>query len=157
MAAKRNNKALPVSELFKQHLPQDFSRKRAQIEQFQAFFATRDSDAVFQMVTVNNVTASELSLTLPSAALASYLRLHAEQLRQQIREMFGVELSIKISTRPDVQSAAHDGNRKKRLAADISSASCDQMTSSAEFVDDERLRNALKSLSKTLAKEPGQR
>ena len=157
MAAKRNNKALPVSELFKRHLPQGFSRKRAQIEQFQAFFATRDSDAVFQMVTVNNVTATELSLTLPGAALASYLRLHAEQLREEILEMFGVELSIKISTRPDAQSAAHDANRKKLLAADISSASCDQMTSSADFVDDERLKNALKSLSRTLAKQPGQR
>lgn len=152
MAAKRTNKPVPVSELFRNHLPQGFVQKRAQIEQFQSFFATRESDAVFQMVTVSNVSATELSLTMPGAALASYLRLHTEQLRAEIYEMFGVELNIKISSRPEAP-ALDSHPHKKPLAADISSASCAQMTAGAEFVQDERLKNALKSLSQTLAKD----
>jgi hypothetical protein len=41
---------------------------------------------------------------------------------------------------------------KKPLTADISRSSSDQMESSADYVDDEHLKKALKSLSKTLSK-----
>ncbi|MBT3724482.1 MAG: hypothetical protein HOG41_13965, partial [Gammaproteobacteria bacterium] len=86
MVRKRNKKPVPVSSLFKRLLPEGFAQKRAEIEQFQHFFEVQESDAVFQMVKVTNITDQYLNVTLPNAALSSYLRLPSEQIRQQILE-----------------------------------------------------------------------
>ncbi len=152
MIRKRNKKPVPVSSLFKGLLPEGFAQKRAEIEQFQHFFEVQESDAVFQMVKVTNITDQYLNVTLPNAALSSYLRLHGEQIRQQILENFGVDLILKISTRPEV-SQQNKQYAKHKLTADFSQSSCDQMTNAADYVDDEELKKALKSLSKTLSKK----
>jgi len=118
MKRSKNKKLVPVSQLFKRLLPEGFAQKRAEIEQFQHFFDLQESDAVFQMVKVTNVTSQYLNVTLPNAALSSYLRLHSEQIRQSIIENFGVDLILKISTRPEIaEQEKHSPTHK--LTADI--------------------------------------
>ncbi|MCP4075520.1 MAG: hypothetical protein GY744_04975 [Gammaproteobacteria bacterium] len=152
MKRSKTKKPVPVSQLFKRLLPEGFAQKRAEIEQFQHFFDLQESDAVFQMVKVTNVTAEYLNVTLPNAALSSYLRLHSDQIRQSILENFGVDLMLIISTRPEV-SAQEKHYPKHKLTADFSQSSGDQMTNAAEYIEDEELKQAMKSLSKTLLKK----
>jgi len=152
MKRSKNKKPVPLSQLFKRILPEGFAQKRAEIEQFQHFFDLQESDAVFQMVKVTNVTGQYLNVTLPNAALSSYLRLHSDQIRQLILENFGVDLILKISTRPEV-SEREKQYPKHKLSADFSQSSCDQMTTAAEYIEDEELKQAMKSLSKTLSKK----
>ena len=153
MARRRNSEPVRVSRLFSKLLPAGFSQKSAEIQQLQAFFASQESDPVFQMVTVVNVTDSYLTVALPNAALSSYLRLHSDGIRQQISEYFGLELALKISTRPESFSPNEAGKIKKEFSADISLSSCEQMKNAADYVQDDALKNALKSLSNTLSKD----
>jgi hypothetical protein len=146
---KRSNYPVPLASLFKNLLPPDYAEKRAQIQQLQYFFVAQESDAVFQMVKVANVTDHYIHVTVPNAALSSYLRLHTEHIRQLLIENFGLDLALKISTRPESMESTGQ-EHKESLQADISSASCQQMKNTADYVEDETLKNALKSLSKTL-------
>ncbi len=148
---KRNKKPVQVAKLFKSLLPEGYAQKRAEIQQFQHFFESQQSDAVFQMVQVTNVTDQQLSVSLPNAALSSYLRLHSEQIHQLIKENFAVDLILNISTRPDLLNQ-HEPEVKQDWLPEISKSSCDQITHAADFVEDEALKEALKSLSKTLSK-----
>lgn len=151
MGRNKNKKPVRLASIFKKLLPEGYAQKRAQIQQFQYFFEAHESDAVFQMVKVTNVTGEYLNVTLPNAALSSYLRLHSEQIRQEIVQNFGVDLILKISTRPESLSQ-NDPEIKKDWLPDISQSSCDQMINAADHVEDDELKNALKSLSKTLSK-----
>ena len=151
MTRKRNKKPVQVARLFKGLLPEDYAQKRALIQQYQQFFESQESDAVFQMVKVTNVTDDYLNVTLPNAALSSYLRLHGEQIRQSILESFGVELTLKISTRPESFTQTEQKHNEDWLP-EISRSSCDQIVNAAEYVEGDELKDALKSLSKTLAK-----
>lgn len=153
MARRRSSQPVPVSRLFGRLLPEGYAQKNALIQQLQAFFESQESDAVFQMVTVSNVTDSSLTLSLPNAALASYLRLHGEHIRQQVKEYFGLDLQLKISTRPESSVVQPQKKTSKKFHADISLNSCDQMSNAADYVDDDELKNALKSLSKTLSRD----
>ena len=151
MARKKNKKPVQVASLFKGLLPEGYLQKNAQIQQYQYFFESQESDAVFQMVKVTNVTDQYLNVTLPNATLSSYLRLHGEQIRQLVMENFGVDLILKISTRPEISNQLEDREIQDWLP-DISRSSCDQITNAADYVEDDDLKNALKSLSKTLSK-----
>ena len=143
---------MQVASLFKGLLPEGYLQKNAVVQQYQYFFESLESDAVFQMVKVTNVTDQYLNVTLPNATLSSYLRLHGEQIRQLISENFGVDLILKISTRPEV-SKRPEAIKNQDWLPDISKSSCDQITNAAEYVEDDELKKALKSLSRTLSKK----
>ncbi len=145
----RNKKTLqPVQALYKRLLPQDFFAKRAQIRQFQQFFDERKTDAIFQMVKVLNVTGEYLHVSLPNPPLANYFRLHGEEIRQQIREQFNRDLQIKISVQP--QGDEHAAAQSHKPLAHYNQAVTEQISKSAEALDDDELKAALKSLSQTL-------
>lgn len=152
MVKKRKNQPVQVASLFKGVLPEDYLHKRAIVQQYQHFFESQETDAVFQMVQVTNVTDQYLVVTLPNAALSSYLRLHSGQIRQLIIENFGVSLELKISTRPAVEKPHSKPAFNHGLIPEISHSSCEQIVNAADYVEDEELKNALKSLSRTLAK-----
>ena len=145
-------KPKPAAALFKRWLPKDFKEKSALINQLQQLFLAQSSDAVFQMVTVCNVTESYLSLSVPNPPLAAYLRLHSDQVRQLIEENFGLSLELKISARPD-STVREDGAGYTVAASEVSEVACEQIRKSADSLDDEDLRHALQSLSKTLSKK----
>ena len=148
MVVKTKKSPLPVRALFRRLLPENFLQKRALIQHYQQFFESQASDAVFQMVTVVNVTEQYLHVSLPNPTLASYFRLHGEQVKQLIRDQFGVELQIKISVRPEVESEA--GLSSLSTLPHFSASVCEQINNSADAVEDDELKQALKSLSRTL-------
>lgn len=143
---------MPVSSLFSRLLPDEFQRKRATIQQYQQFFYSIDTDAVFQMVEVMNVTADTLTVAVPSSALVNYLRLHSPEIRQQIFEQFHHSLELKIIARPD-SMCLEDEKIKLKPAKHFSRSISDQVKKSASMVDDEDLQSALVSLSKAIREE----
>ena len=149
MARKRINEPRSLGSLFKKLLPPDYAQKRAEIDQLQQFFSAQDSDAVFGMVTVLNITDQYLHVSLPNATLSAYLRLHSAQIRQMLLEHFNIDVELKISTRPQQQQKEIE---MKPLTADFSDASRQQMQGSAQYIEDDDLKAALNSLSETLAK-----
>lgn len=152
MARRKNKKPVRLAALFKGLLPENFQQQRALIQQYQYFFQAQESDVVFQMVTVVNVTDRYLHVSVPNPALANYLRLHSQQIQQQIQHDFGLGLELKISARPENM---HNSEHQQKLppARHFSKTVCDQIKHSADSLEDDALKAALKSLSKTILKD----
>ena len=140
---------MPVKSIFKGLLPKSYRQQWSVIQQYQHFFQAQESDAVFQLVKVANVTSDYLHVTMPNPALANYLRLHNEEIRSLLLESFGHALEIKISSRPEANNEVFD-KPKLKPAQHFSDKVCSQVFDAADSVDDERLSAALKSLSKAI-------
>lgn len=147
----RRNKHYPVavSKLFGKLLPDNYRQKTATIHHYQQFFNSQSSDAVFQMVQVMNVNDDCITLAVPSSALVNYLRLHSSEIRQQIFEQFDRMLALNIIAEPQLMSPAEQKNQLPP-AKHFSRSVCDQLKKSAASVDDDKLKAALVSLSKTI-------
>ena len=102
------------------------------------------------MVTVVNVDPEEVTLSLPSAALANYLRLHLPGLNQEIAHQFGVSPKIHVLTRPQnrvVDNPAANSGQPRRRDNPVSEKARLRVGSTAGLVDDEELGAALNRLA----------
>lgn len=140
-----------LSALIRGVLPAEYQSRDASIQQLQAFFDTHAADAVFSMVRVINVTESTLTLAVPSPALVNYLRLHTQELREQIAEQFGRDLSLKIVAQPDAMRTGQSKPARQPLHR-VDDAISEQINRSAATVEDETLREALLKLSRSINK-----
>ena len=148
---RSKHKPVPVSRLFKGLLPDDYRHKQALIGQIQHFFELQSSDAVFQMVQVLNVTDQQLTLAVPSPPLVNYLRLHAEEIKQQLQQQFGLALELKILSQPEAIAAEVEHSELDK-PQHFSEAVCSRIEKSATTVDDKALREAMISLARTIKK-----
>jgi hypothetical protein len=146
---KGNSSPLQVAKLFGKILPDGFQSRTALINQYQQFFNSMDSDAVFQMVKVVSVDANTLTVSLPSAGLVNYLRLHSEQIRREIEHQFGQMMALKIISSP---TGAQDQMPRSRLkpAAHFSAEVSDKIKLSAKNIDDEELQQSLLRLAEAI-------
>ena len=151
MARKRNNQPKSVASIFNKLLPPDYAKKRAELDQLQQFFTAQESDAVFAMVSVVNITEQYLHVSLPNATLSAYLRLHSAQISQTLRENFNIDVELKISTRPEAPE--QQAVPKLKARADFTDESRLKMQRSAQYIEDDELKAALNSLSETLLKQ----
>ena len=112
----------------------------------------QDSDAVFQLVRVLNVDNACLTLSVPSPALINYLRLHSEQISRQIEHQFGRSMALKIVAAP---AGAQQTLPRSQLkpAPHFSQEVCDQVTKSANNLEDDELRQSLLSLAKAIKRD----
>ncbi len=149
---KRGRKgARPVGSLFAGLLPADFARQRVLIEQYRQFFAGFESDPALQSVEVLHVGEQTLSLAVPSPAHSAYLRQHARELEQAIREQFGQSLKLRISVDPALMTPQRPEPRMPP-ARPVGDEALARIERSAELVEDEELGAALKNLAATLKK-----
>jgi hypothetical protein len=153
MMSKPIHKPRRVSELCKDLLPADFRQRRSRIDQYQHFFKSLESDAVFAMVEVINVSDDLLTLALPSSALVNYLRLHQEYLTAAIEQQFGHTPALKMIVAPGGRPESGDGRGSLAHANPVSQRARDQIRAGADLVEDEELRDALHSLAKHLKTE----
>ncbi len=151
-AAKAKSSPTAVAQLFGKILPQNYRSRAALINQYQHFFNALESDAVFQMVKVINVEENVLTLSLPSAALMNYLRLHSQQISSQIEEQFGQLMQLKLTTSP---AGAQNEQAHVRLkpAAHFSEQVSEQIKRSAKDVDDEELMQSLVNLADAISRK----
>ncbi len=149
--ARKKGKSSPlqVSRLFGKILPDGFQAKTALINQYQHFFNSLDSDAVFQMVKVVSVEADMLTVSLPSAGLVNYLRMHAQQISKEIEHQFGQVMALKIVTSP---MGAQNEMPRSRLkpAAHFSAEVSDKIKISAKNIEDDELKQSLLRLAEAI-------
>ncbi len=149
--ARKKGKSSPlqVSKLFGKILPDDFQSRTALINQYQQFFNSMNSDAVFQMVKVVGVESNTLTLSLPSAGLVNYLRLHTQQISREIEHQFGQVMTLKVISSP---TGAQNELPRPRLkpAAHFSAEVSDKIKVSAKNIDDEELQQSLLRLAEAI-------
>jgi sugar-specific transcriptional regulator TrmB len=137
--------------LCKRLLPQDYRHKSAEIRRYQLFFQQQSSDAVFQMVEVINVSEREIVLAVPSPVLVNYLRLHMNQIQQQIQEQFGQSPAIKVVAMPDSNIKA-DADIQRKGVKHFSNDVSERMQKSVTAIDDDKLREAMQALARAIRK-----
>jgi hypothetical protein len=152
--ARKKNKSSPlqVSKLFGKILPEGYQSKTALISQYQHFFNSLDTDAVFQMVKVMSIDANMLTVSLPSAALVNYLRLHSQQICREIEHQFGQVMALRIISSP---AGAQNEMPRPRLkpAAHFSEEVSDKIKTSAINLDDDELKQSLLRLADAIKKK----
>jgi hypothetical protein len=146
---KGKSSPLQVSRLFGKILPDGFQAKTALINQYQHFFNSLDSDAVFQMVRVVSVEANILTVSLPSAGLVNYLRLHTQQISREIEHQFGQLMALKIISSP---TGAQNEMPRPRLkpAPHFSAEVSDKIKISAKGIEDDELKQSLLRLAEAI-------
>ncbi len=152
-ARHKPNRPQPVKGYLAGILPQDFRHKQAEIGHYQQFFQSLSSDPVYQSVRVLNVSNDEISLALPSPALANYLRLHSVEIRQLLIDQFGHDLKLRIQARP-VDTAYPRSASRLPPAEHFPAKVCDQVRASAAGLEDEDLKQALLSLADRMQTDP---
>lgn len=146
---KSKSSPLQISRLCAKILPEGYQSKTALINQYQHFFNSLDSDAVFQMVKVVSVEANMLTVSLPSAGLVNYLRLHNQQICKEIEHQFGQVMGLKIISSP---SGAYNVAARTRLkpAAHFSAEVSDKIKISARGIEDDELKQSLLRLAEAI-------
>lgn len=152
--ARKKNKSSPlqVSKLFGKILPEGYQSRTALISQYQHFFDSLDTDAVFQLVKVVSVEANIVTVSLPSAGLVNYLRLHSQQICREIEHQFGQVMALKIISSPEGAQNEQPHPRLKP-APHFSAEVSDKIKTSARNVDDDELRQSLIRLADAIKKK----
>jgi hypothetical protein len=130
-------------------LPQNFAQQTARINQFQAFFDALDNDPVFAQVRVLKVDPALVTLALPSATLANYLRLYSRDIQQQLADSFHQHYALNVVASPE---AFYQRQQESGLAPakKVSKSMCDRIKASAETIEDDEVRRSLLSLARSM-------
>lgn len=132
-------------------LPPNYQAVRGLTDKYQKFLSEQLTREIATTVRVINVNMDEIVIAAASSQVASYLRLHATELRQQFRETFGGDRKIIIKSMPE-SLINIDPQRSTIKPRPVSDESVDTIEKNADWVEDETLKNALKSLARSLKK-----
>jgi len=116
----------------------------------QAFFDTLENDPVFQQVRVLRVESDQVTLGLPSPALANYLRLYSRELARQIGDQFGHHYDLRIVVAPEAFYQSTEQGSRLAPAGRFSEEVCTRIKSSAEAIEDDELKRSLLALARRI-------
>lgn len=137
----------PLKKLFGKVLPHNYAEKYALIHQYQQFFHEQQNDAVFQLVKVMNVTSNSITVSVPSPALVTYLRLHSQQLDESIQQQFGQHMELIIKAVPESDKPK---TVKLEPARHCSEQVSEQVRKSSSSLEHEELKQAMIRLAKAI-------
>lgn len=139
----------PLDELCRAVLPAGYDRVRRYASGIQRFLEENLPPPVNACVTLLKIDDDEIVIAANSPPVASYLRMHANEIRQQLRETFGLEQAVRFRTVPDalLRVEPPGGRRQPRR---VSPQSADAIERNASHIDDEGLREALLALARSL-------
>ncbi|MCP4289761.1 MAG: hypothetical protein GY792_35950, partial [Gammaproteobacteria bacterium] len=84
-----------------------------------------------------------------SPLVANYLRLHAAEIQQQLRETFGLEQSLRFRTIPDSMLKL-DSPGALPKPGQVTEESIEALQRNAQWIEDDDLRAAILSLAESL-------
>ncbi len=148
---RRRQGAQPVGSLFADLLPEDFTRQRVLIEQYQQFFNQLESDPVLSAVRVLHVGEPVLSLAVPSPAQGGWLRQHRRELEQALSEQFGKHHELNVRVDPAMMTPAKPAPRMT-AAQPVSEQTVERIERSARSLGDDALGQAMRRLAESLKK-----
>ncbi|MDH3387715.1 MAG: DUF721 domain-containing protein [Gammaproteobacteria bacterium] len=138
-----------IDRLCQSLLPPGFEQLRRKLPEIQRFLEQNLPEPVNQSVTLLNLNRDEIVIAASTPMVANYLRLHAGEIQQQLRETFGFEQPVRFRTLPDsmLRLGTNVFIRKPRS---VSKDAVAAIEAGAQWVDDKDLQAALQSLAQSL-------
>lgn len=140
-----------LSQWSKSVLPDNFQQVSDQTLAIQQFLVEQLPEPVNSQIAVINISAEEIVVAAVNPQVANYLRLYSAEIQQQIRETFDISQKLKIRSVPDSLLQV-DNPRKSRKPVKVSRETAESIDQTAGWIEDEGLKQSLKSLAKTLKK-----
>jgi hypothetical protein len=144
-----------ISRLCQAVLPPGFEQARRQVPQIQQFLEENLPQAVRHSVTLLSVTDEHIVIAANTPMVTNYLRLHATEIQQQLRETFQLEQQLKFRTIPDALF-----QQRKQLSPSppraVSSEAVAAIRLNAQWIEDEGLRAAMLALADSLTTDPAE-
>jgi hypothetical protein len=132
-------------------LPDNFEQVSRQIQAIQQFLEEHLPEPINQQVSVINFSADEIVVAVANPQVANYLRLYIAEVQQQIQETFRLNQKLKIRTAPDSLlkiNAPLDPSKPVKVSQETVAA----ISRTADWVEDENLKQSLQSLANTIKK-----
>ena len=138
-----------IDRLCRSVLPAEFERVSRLAPEIQQFLEHNLPDSVRRSVRLLTLGRDEIVIAAYTPMVASYLRLHGAELRQQLRETFDLDLEVRFRTLPEslLQAADRPSTPPPRAVA---AATVGVIERGAESIDDEALREAFRSLARSM-------
>lgn len=144
--------ASKIDRLCQSVLPPEFEQVKRRLPQIQQFLQQNLPEPVNHAVTLLTIKHDEIVIAANSPLVANYLRLHASEIQQQLRESFGLQQSLKFRTIPDSMLKI-DSPEKRRKPGHATPESIEALRRSAQWIEDDELRAAMLSLAESLKVE----
>jgi hypothetical protein len=144
MANKKVNKWCQAA------LPDNFDRVRKETAAIQQFLRKQLPDAMSQQVSVVNLTTDTLVIAVSDPQISNYLRLYIAEIQQQIQETFSLKQVLKIKTLPSSVLKAEHVLPAPKIPSKVKPETVQKLQRGADWIEDEGLKQALKSLADSL-------
>lgn len=135
-------------------LPVNFRQIKSQTSKYQQFLREQLPDSVSASVQVINVSKEEIVIAVSSASVTNFLRMHSRELQQQIQETFNTSQKLIFKTMPD-SLLQIEQRPKVRKPVRVSDESIESISNNAQWIEDEKLKQALQSLARQLKNKAG--
>lgn len=138
-----------IDRLCRAVLPAEFERVSRLGPAIQAFLEQNLPEPVNRSVRLLTVNRDELVIAASTPMVANYLRLHAAEIRQQLRESLEIDVEVRFRALPEsmLQAATRPTTGAPR---EVDPATLEVIERSAESIDDAGLREALRSLARSM-------
>ncbi len=143
MASKR------ISGLCQSFLPAEFELVKRMAPGIQRFLEQNLPEGVNKCVTLLTLNQHEIVIAANSPMVANYLRLHGKEIRQQLRETFNLEQSLRFRTIPD-SLLKLEKQTALRQPEPVGTHSIEALEANAKWIEDEDLKAAMLSLAESL-------
>jgi hypothetical protein len=146
MANKKVNKWCQAA------LPDNFDRVRKETAAIQHFLRKQLPDPMSHQVSVVNLTTDTLVIAVSDPQISNYLRLYVAEIQQQIQETFSLKQVLKIKTLPSSVLKAEHVLPAPKIPLKVKPETVQKLQRGADWIEDEGLKQALKSLAGSLKK-----
>lgn len=139
-----------IADLCRSILPPGFEQARRRLPRIQEFLDDNLPESVRHQVTLLSVDEREIVIAASTPMVTNYLRLHAGELGQQLRETFELEQEIRFRTIPDALLRQRE-SKATPVPRVVSPESVEAIRRSAQCIEDDSLRASLLALADSIA------
>ncbi|MFT4607980.1 MAG: hypothetical protein ACI9V8_000413 [Urechidicola sp.] len=133
-------------------LPDNFDRVSKETAAIQQFLRKQLPEPMNQQVTVVNLTTDTIVIAVSDPQISNYLRLYIAEIQQQIQETFGLKQVLKIKTIPSSVLKSDHVLASPKIPLKVKPETVQKLQRGADWIEDEGLKQALKSLADSLKK-----
>ena len=141
-----------IDKLCRSVLPPGFEDVRRKLPEIQRFIEQNLPQPVNRAVTLLTLYQDEIVIAASTPLVANYLRLHAREIQQQLRETFGLEQKLRFRSLPDslLKPPVAETVRRPQV---VDARSIEALRKNAEWIEDDKLREAILSLADCLGQD----
>ena len=142
-----------IDKLCRSVLPPGFEDVRRRLPEIQRFIEQNLPQPVNGAVTLLTLDHDEIVIAASTPLVANYLRLHAREIQQQLRETFGLEQKLRFRSLPDSLLKPPKTEPVRRPPRVVDARSIEALRRNAEWIEDDSLREAILSLANSLRQD----